>query len=83
MGVADDLLQRWRAWELGGALCSEMEASGIYIVASMLRARAGGIAMVHAKDPMPPLDSLLKVAVEGVRELIAMDKASGRNVFVD
>jgi hypothetical protein len=39
--------------------------------------------MVHAKDPMPPLDSLLKVAVEGVRELIAMDKASGRNVFVD
>jgi uridine phosphorylase len=83
MGVADDLLQRWRAWELGGALCSEMEASGIYIVASMLRARAGGIAMVHAKDPMPPLDSLLKVAVEGVRELIAMDKASGRKVFVD
>jgi uridine phosphorylase len=82
MGVADELLSRWRAWELGGALCSEMEAAGIYIVSSMLKSRAGGIAMVHAKDPMPPLDSLLKVAVEGVRELIKMDREAGREVFV-
>jgi uridine phosphorylase len=82
MGVADDLLQRWRAWEVGGALCSEMEASGIYIVSSMLRARAGGIAMVHAKDPMPPLDSLLQVAVAGVRELIAIDREAGREVLI-
>ena len=26
MGVAKELLERWRAWEIGGALCSEMEA---------------------------------------------------------
>lgn len=82
MGVAEDLLSRWRAWELGGALCSEMEAAGIYIVASMLRARAGGVAMVHAKDPMPPLDILLTVAVEGVRELISSDRAAGRSVTI-
>ncbi|MFM2127066.1 MAG: nucleoside phosphorylase [Candidatus Nanopelagicaceae bacterium] len=82
MGVADDLLQRWRAWEVGGALCSEMEAAGIYIVASMLRARAGGVAMVHAKEPMPPLDILLNVAVEGVRNLIATDRAAGRSVMI-
>lgn len=82
MGVAEDLLSRWRAWELGGALCSEMEAAGIYIVASMLRARAGGVAMVHAKDPMPPLDILLTVAVEGVRELISTDRAAGRSVTI-
>ena len=82
MGVADDLLQRWRAWEVGGALCSEMEAAGIYIVASMLRARAGGVAMVHAKEPMPPLDNLLKVAVEGLRNLIASDRAAGRSVTI-
>lgn len=82
MGVADDLLQRWRAWQVGGALCSEMEAAGIYIVASVLRARAGGVAMVHAKEPMPPLDILLKVAVEGVRNLISTDLAAGRSVTV-
>jgi uridine phosphorylase len=75
-------LQRWRAWQVGGALCSEMEAAGIYIVASVLRARAGGVAMVHAKEPMPPLDILLKVAVEGVRNLISTDLAAGRSVTV-
>ncbi|NDB08609.1 MAG: hypothetical protein EBX97_08140, partial [Actinobacteria bacterium] len=69
-------------WEVGGALCSEMEAAGIYIVASMLRARAGGVAMVHAKEPMPPLDILLNVAVEGVRNLIATDRAAGRSVMI-
>jgi hypothetical protein len=38
--------------------------------------------MVHAKDPMPPLDILLTVAVEGVRELISTDRAAGRSVTI-
>ncbi|MBU3692212.1 MAG: nucleoside phosphorylase [Candidatus Nanopelagicaceae bacterium] len=82
MGVAKDLLERWKAWEIGGALCSEMEASALFVIASMLRVRAGGIMMVHGKEPMPPLDILLETAVQGLRELIAADKATGRSVTV-
>jgi uridine phosphorylase len=80
MGVAKDLLERWKAWEIGGALCSEMEASALFVIASMLRVRAGGVMMVHGKEPMPPLDILLETAVQGLRELIAEDKKAGRNV---
>ncbi|MFM8752974.1 MAG: nucleoside phosphorylase [Actinomycetota bacterium] len=80
MGVAKDLLERWRAWETGGALCSEMEASALFVIASMLRVRAGGVMMVHGKEPMPPLDILLETAVQGLREIIASDRAKGRSV---
>ena len=78
MGVGPDLLNRWKAWEIGGALCSEMEASALFVIASMLRVRASGVMMVHGVDPMPPLDILLDTAVQGLREIIAEDKASGR-----
>ncbi len=78
MGVASELLNRWKAWEIGGALCSEMEASALFVIASMLRVRAGGVMMVHGVDPMPPLDILLDTAVQGLREIIAEDKANGR-----
>lgn len=82
MGVAADLLARWRAWEIGGAICSEMEASALFVIASMLRVRAGGVMMVHAKEPMPPLDILLDTSVQALRELIAQDKAEGRAVTI-
>ena len=80
MGVAADLINRWKAWEIGGAICSEMEAAAIFVIASMLRVRAGGIMAVHAKDPMPPLYLLLKTSIDSLREIIAEDKANGRAV---
>ena len=80
MGVGPDLLNRWKAWEIGGALCSEMEASALFVIASMLRVRAGGVMMVHGVDPMPPLDILLQTSVQALREIIAEDKANGRAV---
>jgi uridine phosphorylase len=80
MGVAADLINRWKAWEIGGAICSEMEASALFVIASMLRVRAGGVMAVHAHDPMPPLDQLLQTAVDSLREIIAEDKANGRAV---
>ena len=46
MGVARNLQDRWKAWEIGGAICSEMEASAIFVISSMLRKRAGGIMMM-------------------------------------
>ncbi len=80
MGVAQNLLNRWRAWEIGGALCSEMEASALFVIASMLRVRAGGVMAMHGLEPMPPLDNLLDTAVQALREIIAEDKANGRAV---
>ncbi len=80
MGVAQNLLNRWRAWEIGGALCSEMEASALFVIASMLRVRAGGVMAMHGVEPMPPLDKLLDTAVQALREIIAEDKANGRAV---
>ncbi len=76
MPVAPDLLNRWRAWEIGGAICSEMEAAALFIVSSMLKVRAGGVMQMHGIGPVEPLDNLIKVAIGGLRELIAMDNSS-------
>jgi uridine phosphorylase len=84
MPVAGRLRDRWSAWMAGGAICSEMEAAALYIVAATLRVRAGGIMMIlghHDQSPMTDdelargsLDSLLPAAVAGLRELIARDR---------
>jgi hypothetical protein len=57
-----------------------MEASALFVIASMLRVRAGGVMMVHAKEPMPPLDILLNTSIDALREIIAFDKENGRSV---
>lgn len=75
-GVTSRLLDRWKAWQIGGAICSEMEASAIFIVSSMLRARAGGIMVMHGIGEIDSLDPLIKTAVQGLRELIKSDGAS-------
>lgn len=76
-GISDELKDLWRAWQIGGAICSEMEISTICIVSSMLRARAGGIMAMHGEGEFGPLDGLIIAAVESVRELIKMDKERG------
>jgi len=86
MPVASRLAERWTAWMGGGAICSEMEAASLYIVASVLRVRASGLMMVMGhpdQSPMSPeewdaskVEHLLPVAIEGMREIIRRDKAS-------
>lgn len=85
MPVANRLKDRWSAWVAGGAICSEMEAAGLFIVGSTLRVRVGGIMQIlghHDQSPMTAeekasvsLDDLLTTAVAGLRELIAHDRA--------
>ena len=74
MGVASELLSRWKAWEIGGAICSEMEASTLFIVASMLRVRAGGIMVMHGEGELGSLEPLIETAVLALRELIKGDQ---------
>lgn len=84
MPVAKRLQERWSAWMAGGALCSEMEAATLYIVASTLRKRAGGIMMIAGHPDQRPmtaeesarcdLDVLLQSAIEGLKVLIEADR---------
>jgi uridine phosphorylase len=73
-GVAQRLLDRWKAWEIGGAICSEMEASTLFVVASMLRVRAGGIMVMHGEGELGSLEPLIETAVLALRELIKGDQ---------
>ena len=86
MPVARQLLDRWSAWVAGGAIASEMEAATLYIVASTLGKRAGGIMTIlgHSDGrPLTPeeearssLGPLLAAAVEGLRVLIDRDRTN-------
>ncbi len=71
---SEQLKDLWRAWQIGGAICSEMEISTICVVSSILRARAGGIMAMHGEGEFGPLDGLIAAAVESVKELIKLDK---------
>lgn len=85
MPVAARLAERWTAWTGGGAICSEMEAAALYIVASVLGVRAGGLMMVMGHPDQSPMtaqeweaskvEHLLPVAIEGMREIIRRDLA--------
>jgi uridine phosphorylase len=70
MPMAEHLQNRWKTWIAGGALCSEMEASTLFVVSSVLGKRAGALMLAEAHDGM---EKLCQVAVEGVRNLIQID----------
>jgi uridine phosphorylase len=81
MPVADRLLERWKAWKMGGAICSEMEASTLFILGSYLRARAGGIMLIAAnqesEDPtniVTDIGDMMEVTIEAIKILIEHDK---------
>lgn len=85
MPIAAELARRWDAWMAGGAICSEMEAATLFIVASTLRVRAGGVMLIFQSLDHQPLteqdradgdvERVISVAIAGLRRLIAADKA--------
>jgi uridine phosphorylase len=81
MPVAEELAARWRAWIRAGVLCSEMEAAAIYVVARVLRARAGAILLVAGNQELAGaqrgearLETLVDATIEGLRRLIRADQ---------
>jgi len=72
MPVSGELLARWQAWVQAGVLCSEMEASTLFVVARLLGRRAGGIML--AGGTTNDLSNLVQTAVLGVRNLIEQDR---------
>jgi uridine phosphorylase len=89
MPVAARLLERWEAWVEGGAICSEMEAAAIFVIASILRVRAGGVMLMSASPELAPntpeehaefekqfdVERAIRVAIEGLKVLIVNDRA--------
>ena len=79
MPMASFLKDRWNQWVAGGAICSEMEASIVFILAGIYRKRAGAVTMIIGSD-METIakkhdpDGMIRVAVEALRILITKDK---------
>lgn len=72
MPVGRRLQERWDAWIQGGVLCSEMEASTLFVLASILKKRAGGIMIAAGTNAV--LDDLLGTATDAIRFLIEYDR---------
>ncbi len=80
MPLAGELKARWNAWVAGGAICSEMEAAAIYILASIYRKRSGGVMTVVGSDAETLIgrktspDVMIHVAVQAIKRLIQLDR---------
>ncbi len=84
MPVSYDLINKWEAWKRLGVLASEMESAALFVVAAHLKARCGSCFFVVGNQERELLgmdnpklhntEDAIKVAVQGVRNLIAMDR---------
>lgn len=84
MPVSYELINKWEAWKRLGTLASEMESAAIFTVAAHLGARAGSEFFVVGNQEREKLgmdnpifhdtENAIKVAVEGIRNLIKIDK---------
>jgi len=88
MPVANQLIERWDAWVAGGAICSEMESSAIFIVSSIRHVRAGGVMLMSFSEDNTPqteedwqrfaemfnIERVIQTAVEGLKVLIERDR---------
>jgi uridine phosphorylase len=82
MPVAAHLLERWKAWKMGGAICSEMEAAAIFILGSIYRVRTGGVMLIAANQErkeevrtiVHDLHGVVSTAIEALKILITSDR---------
>jgi uridine phosphorylase len=87
MPISDQLKARWKAWVDGGAVCSEMESSTLFILSSIYRTRAGGVMLMAGSSDTQPqtieereefnklfdIHRAISTAVEGLKVLIEND----------
>ncbi|NLZ31613.1 MAG: nucleoside phosphorylase [Firmicutes bacterium] len=76
MPARHKLEQNWFAWRKAGVLCSEMEASVLFILAHMLGVKAGGIMV--AGPSLQSLQNLLKTAVRAIEILIDRERGGAQ-----
>lgn len=83
--VSYELQHKWEAWKRLGVLASEMESAALFVVASYLGVRCGSEFLVVGNQEREVLgmenpivhatEAAIEVAIQGVRNLIAADKA--------
>ena len=84
MPTGEELMSKWRAWIMAGCLASEMESTALFIVSSVLGARAGCILNVCwnqerkrqglSNPECHDTTNAVKAAVEATRLLIRQEK---------
>lgn len=84
MPIASELLNKWEAWKKLGALCSEMESSTLFTVASYLNVRSASVFHVvwnqerelvgYFDKEDHDTDKVIKIAIEAIKEIIKNDK---------
>ena len=84
MPASAELLYKWDAWKKAGVLASEMESGALFVIASILGARAGAVfhtiwyqeraaAGIVEEQKHNTIDAIT-ASVEAIRILIANDK---------
>ena len=83
-----ELTRKWEHYCTGGAICSEMESSALFVISSIHRKRAGACNTMMAKDAHLPKDSAemalfkgdraIRVAIEAIKRLIEQDRAEAQ-----
>jgi len=84
MPVDKHLLERWKAWKMGGTICSEMEAAALFILGSIYKLRTGGVMLItgnqesgeQVEDRNWNMKGLVNTAVEALKIIIQSDKKS-------
>ena len=66
--VGERLKERWKAWQRGNVMCSEMECAAIFVISSIRKCRASAIMN------WGNMDETIKTACDAVRILIEQDK---------
>jgi uridine phosphorylase len=72
--------RRWAGWTRGNVLCTEMEASTVYVIASLRKCRAGAILHVVGSTiegnliaKAPDIEQVIKIAIAAMNHLIEKD----------
>lgn len=76
MPLAPMLRMRWDSWKAGGAICSEMEASALFIIAAIHRVRAGGLMQMNVGGAKGDQALLLSTAARALELLIERDRSA-------
>lgn len=88
MPISGHLSSRWKAWRDGGAICSEMESSALFIIAGIHRKRAGSVVLIIGDpteefktpddkarhDDLLDINRSIRVSVEAMKLLIEQDR---------
>ena len=80
-----ELMQKWEAWKMAGAIASEMESSTLFVVSSVLRVRCATILLLcrnrEREDSMntglvrvTEIAPAIETAIEALRSIIRQDQ---------